>query len=455
MATTTINLDIGLDGLSDVDVTGKVDGNLLAWDDATSKWVVTAPPSGGGGIFGIADATGEYTYYDKLQDAIDTAVSGDTIQVFADYIETDDVTIVLKNGVNINGNGHSYILDRVGTTTLMNLSNSGTTSCNIHNYNITSINGDTGSVTLFLRTSGNGYLDFTGSKLKNLGGGRCVSSIAQANYHISNLYAEADSNAAGWINGSGTNNEIRDCTFISNTGNSTLLSLYRVINTYGFSNSGVGLLLNNARAINCVGRSEGGNGIETSRGILQNCTGYSTGGNGINATNSVTLIDCLGYSTASDGINLAGTPSTLLNCQGFSTASIGILAPSSRHKINNCIAYSTANNGLITNISSLVVKNSTITSTSAPACSRGGYINCVIQCSWDNANGHGIATANNDVYNCTIITENEDANAIQSNTSISIFVVQNTYKGMTTPLSATITNLQTNTPDASGNILIG
>jgi hypothetical protein len=48
MATTTINLGLSLDGLSNVDSTGKATGDVLEWNAVTSKWEA-ATPSGGGG----------------------------------------------------------------------------------------------------------------------------------------------------------------------------------------------------------------------------------------------------------------------------------------------------------------------------------------------------------------------------------------------------------------------
>jgi hypothetical protein len=47
MATTTINLGLSLDGLSNVDSTGKATGDVLEWNAVTSKWEA-ATPSGGG-----------------------------------------------------------------------------------------------------------------------------------------------------------------------------------------------------------------------------------------------------------------------------------------------------------------------------------------------------------------------------------------------------------------------
>jgi len=48
MATTTINLGLSLDGLSNVDSTGKATGDVLEWNSVSGNWEA-ATPSGGGG----------------------------------------------------------------------------------------------------------------------------------------------------------------------------------------------------------------------------------------------------------------------------------------------------------------------------------------------------------------------------------------------------------------------
>lgn len=58
MATTTVNLGINLDGLSNVDTTGKANGNILVWNSTSNKWE-DAAPSGGGTPAG---ATGEVQF---------------------------------------------------------------------------------------------------------------------------------------------------------------------------------------------------------------------------------------------------------------------------------------------------------------------------------------------------------------------------------------------------------
>ena len=65
----------------------------------TAAELFTTGGGGGSGVFGIADATGTYTYYSTLTTAMLAAVTGQTIEMFADVVETGAVTITLKEGV--------------------------------------------------------------------------------------------------------------------------------------------------------------------------------------------------------------------------------------------------------------------------------------------------------------------------------------------------------------------
>jgi hypothetical protein len=63
------------------------------------------------GVVGIGDGTGFYTFYSDVNSAIASATAGQTIKFFADILETGAVSIVLKNGVDIDLNGFTYTLD--------------------------------------------------------------------------------------------------------------------------------------------------------------------------------------------------------------------------------------------------------------------------------------------------------------------------------------------------------
>ena len=106
------------------------------------------------GIFGISDSLGEYTYYSTLQSAINAASSGDVIQMFTNVIESSPVTVILKDGVDLNMNGYTYTLDSNSTDHCLT-DNNVTVNCKIYNGNIVRSNvtyvNDTTSLCLYVQ----------------------------------------------------------------------------------------------------------------------------------------------------------------------------------------------------------------------------------------------------------------------------------------------------------------
>ena len=96
--------------------------------------------AGGGGlatgIIGIPDGAGWYTFYASLDTAMTAAVSGDTIVFFDDYTETATGNIALKDGVDINLNGHTYTFDKIGTESALIATAAGAVSCTFYNASI-------------------------------------------------------------------------------------------------------------------------------------------------------------------------------------------------------------------------------------------------------------------------------------------------------------------------------
>ena len=148
-------------------------------------------PVAPGGIFGISNASGVYTYYATLTLAMAAAVSGNTIEMFADVTETGAVTITLKNGVNINGNGHTYTLSNSGLIHALSASASVATSCNILNLNVIRI-GSTGNLfdnsCLVLNINSSGIINCSGSTFRNSGSGCGIllnpNSTHEVNYAV-------------------------------------------------------------------------------------------------------------------------------------------------------------------------------------------------------------------------------------------------------------------------------
>jgi hypothetical protein len=87
------------------------------------------------GPFGIADATGLYTYYPDLYSAVLAALPGQVVEAFADFVETTN-EVTLADEVDINLNGHTYTFDSAGSGSAFTNASSVTGSCKIYNGKI-------------------------------------------------------------------------------------------------------------------------------------------------------------------------------------------------------------------------------------------------------------------------------------------------------------------------------
>ena len=148
------------------------------------------------GVFGISNASGVYTYYATLTLAMAAAVSGQTIEMFANVTETGAVTITLKNGVNINGNGYIYTLNNSGLIHAFSAANSVVTSCNINNLNVVRT-GSTGTIAdntcLTLGINGSGIINCSGSTFRNSGSGAGIVFNANAAHEVNYAVAYSTS----------------------------------------------------------------------------------------------------------------------------------------------------------------------------------------------------------------------------------------------------------------------
>lgn len=91
-------------------------------------------PSASGKI-GIADSNGAFTYYSTLSAACAAALLGQTITLFTDVTETTATAAILPDGVDLNLNGNSYILDVAGATNAIETAGGGSRN-NIYNGKI-------------------------------------------------------------------------------------------------------------------------------------------------------------------------------------------------------------------------------------------------------------------------------------------------------------------------------
>ena len=287
-------------------------------------------PKSASGIFGISDSAGVYTYYATLTLAMAAATSGQTIEMFANVTETGAVTITLKNGVNINGNGYTYTLNNSGLSHAFSAANSVVTSCNINNLNVVRT-GSTASILdnscFILGINGSGVINCSGSTFRNSGSGCGIvfnsNSVHEVNYAVA--YGTSTYGAFGMFSsfgarlnnsiGYGTSGgygirchnggDIQNCTGISDSGYGIYGLSGNQSNSVGISSTGNGFFAAES-AFNCVGRSISGIGFEAQNGVnITGCVGVSISGRGI-STQNATVYNCTGISSSSSGVSLSG-----------------------------------------------------------------------------------------------------------------------------------------------------
>jgi hypothetical protein len=383
-------------------------GNFLK-DDGT--WGTPASGSSGG-IVGIANASGVYTYYATLTLAMTAAVSGNTIELFANITETGSVAITLKSGVKINGNGNTYTLS-VNNNTHALICNTGTVE--LFNWKVIRTGRANGLGGYVLYCYG-GNLKAQGVLMENTYGDCILDGVS-----IYNLQAK------GYLNG------------------------FSVVNE-------------NTKHYNCIGESIGtGNGISSTYSV--GCTGVAVSGAGI--TGNGTHLNSKGISIS--GAGLSGQ--TFTGCTGLSTTGTGIAASSEGR---NCIGISTSGVGGVgafygsTLISSSnygvggagvsKIYSSYVQSTSAVATSNSSIYDSSIRCLWNNSGGNCTATfgaGSQDILNSFLEVTNASAYCITGFAGSTWKYANNSFKGSTVAVNATnITQGITNTSDNQGNILI-
>ena len=368
------------------------------------------------------------------------AVAGQTIEMFADVVETGAVTVVLKNGVNINFNGHTYTLDSATTD-----------SCLLIDSNVTA-SFFNGTVRRIGGTSGfNSYC---------LGGTGAVGSprnIYSYGVKYENTFGIAVYNPGA--NSNMYNIDAYGVTYgiYNNSGN--------VYNSQGSATTGSGVhSQNGGKYFSCIGKSTSGDGVTGTQGAFISCTGFSSSGNGINFNGSFGL-SCTGYSSTLDGI-VSSQAANLTNCSGFSSSRYGVNLTGTTAG-NNIYGFSSSNNGVrISSGSGSQIINSVkaISSSNIALFVLHNGTSVIVSdiyaySKWNNTSGHAVeitgTSSNKILKGGTLIVTNSSANCIHSGAAQTWKYLQLAFIGATTPISANITQGQLNTEDNQGNILIG
>lgn len=387
------------------------------------------------GIYGISNGSGVYTYYTTLTLAMAAATSGQVIEMFGDVVETGAVTIVLKDGVSINGNGHSY--------------KSSYSATNIYMFTIS------GTVTF---TISNMRIERTAGVYAVLGHGTSGTLYLNNTYIVSNQTAEViySDTSTGAIDGG----------IILNTSatGSGIFANYtlRLLNTKCIaSGSGHGFYTDNypSYLYNCYGQSNSGAGLRSITSTMVSCIGVSTSGTGIiQGSSSAVTRNCHGLSTSGTGIGLGGSS---YNCTGTSVSGVG--ADCSGPQSVNCSGISSSSVGVQNFYGGISFINFTaISSTNAAAMidydyggAKARIENCYFWSKWDNVAGRafflGPACFPEVVSGTTLRCTNATAMNIYTTFTGSFKIFKNIYIGGAGN-SASITNSMVNTEDTFGNI---
>jgi len=364
------------------------------------------------GIVGIANSSGVYTYYATLSLAMTAAVSGQTVEMFADITETSSVTITLKNGVNINGNGHTYTLSVNDGTNALTFALSGTVE--LYNLKVVrtgrTVGTSTGNVLSF--QDGNAKIKCFNASFLNDFGYCCVGMGIIYNAH-----------GIGYLDG-----------MYDGLGN------VRVYDSY-FESTGTGIAINTPVGFlyNSTGKAVSGNGISCN-GEVYECTGISSSGTGISAQR---MTNCTGLSTSGTALSGEGR-----SCVGISTSGIG-----GSGTFYNSTLISSSNYG-----ATATLYNSYTQSSSSVATNSSSIYNSTVRCLWNNVGGH--CTSSNalgarEILNSFLEVTNASAYCITGYAGSTWKYASNIYKGATTPVNTTnITQGLINTQDNQGNILL-
>lgn len=408
----------------------------------TSGNNVTVNVTGSSGVWGISNASGVYTYYATLTLAMAAAVAGQTVELFADVIESSATPVTLVPNVIIQGNGHTYkhtsttgytfITPNTGTYTFSNIKISRT---------VTTPTG----VAIFAGNAGafyHGYtMVFQGSLVEynyttSVGPTTFFNVISVHGYYIDGL--RAISNGSGvMISTAGRVLNIKN-SYIQNTGT-------------GSCYSGENFAPSSAVIENCYLEAVSGTCISNSYAlnIARNCTAITTSGSGITGGS---VINCYVFSNSGSAIVGAAA----FNCTAGTATGIAY------YQSNAWSSVGTSGTGrsVVPFFTMSSFYNCTFRTTDNATVQDGGYparfYNCTIDCLWDNASGHGISLNGSgiEVVNCFITVTNASANCIRGAGAITVKYSSNSFKNATTPINANVTQGVINTQDNQGNILL-
>ena len=428
----------GFHSKGDSQVTGSLTATSFSGDGSGLTGV-----GGSSGRFGISDGSGSFTYYSDLSSSAAASTAGDVIQMFANYVETDDSKkVVLKSGLTLDGNGYTYTLS--GSSPTSSIQNEEVADYTLHltNIRIRRIGGGSHASTegaAFLidgtNLSTNNNIYCFDVKIENPSGfGLTSQQGGNSRFNIYNLESEASGTAIYWNYGT-----LHDCKGVSTGGGVGIegrSNSGEVKRSYGESTTGYGLLVYYETS-DSTGVSDSSygiwSGITAARGGLKRCVGKSDSSAGIIASGNGIIADCVGYSNSNHGIyNQANTE--LHNCTGVTVSGNGIYLRNNNAKAYNCSAF--ADSGYAWRLQD------------------GGRM---YDCTGTSISNHVVYNQTNyddriSIIGCTLETEDATKNALYNVYDKNYIAQNNVYKGMTTVVRPSYgANVAINVADTYGN----
>jgi len=469
---------VSVPGTTNLD--GETDWEIGDWAIYNGTiWQKVDNSGAGGSSFGkvgITNASGEYSYYASLTLAMAAASIGETIELFANIVEAAAVPITLKDGVNINGKGHTYSVTTTdngfvfidnGVAVKTKISNlivdkSGVTTSDILNYCIYLSNAGseldaTGSQFLSLTTTAlnvgtikGGY--YKGNHLAfnqpccftNSVAGKLINVFAEVGVvTVSPDYGMAIANGG----------EMYNCTIITDNAKAVRNGGYMANCSTKTPNNIIGNLhasIHNlgGTVVNCTADADS-IAIYNQGGTVLNSTGRSNLREGI--LNEATLSNCSGYSMSYKGIYNSSSLGIVTGCTGVSASSTGLQGAAF-----NSVGYSSASFALGNYSSEKLVGCVGISILQACAVNGVSYTNCSFESRWNDVGGHAFVMNQftTELVNCTFKVANVGASCIYAGTSRNLKYIGSSFSGATVPVDSNITQIATNTPDSQGNIIL-
>ena len=401
------------------------------------------------GRFGITNSNGAYTYYATLSSAMTAAVSGQTIEMFTDVTEAGVVPIALKQGVDINGNGHTYTYTNNSGAMFTYILTGGVivTTINILNLNIVRTNGASTTAAVFSSfTNPSGTSTTTLNFINSTVTYTATSGTTPIVDAPNPLHIVTVNGLTCTSNGSGTAVWCSSANFCTITCN-------------GASVGYTGGTISNSRI-----NTTSGTGVEVSSAVscIIKCTSSGIGIREGNATDT-TITTNTGNCMQSGGVITQGFAN---RCNVSSTSGICYR----RVITTDCTGTTGANTVLdhwfnYNDNTAKFRRNYFVCNSIVPAVinGTGGDFELLDSTIIQNGTGPGVrlygtvgGTPLQDVINCTIILpQSSAANCITALAAPgNARLVNNKFKGSTTPINTNVVQQVVNTIDNQGNILL-